>query len=66
MVLVPFPPPKPFVEQLREAVEGSVALRSEAFAEELLPRGARATLAALRALPQGVPVLIPPLFAEVH
>jgi protease-4 len=66
VVLVPFPPPKPFVEQLREAFEVSVALRGEALAEAMLPRGARSTLAALQSLPQGVPVLIPPLFAEVH
>jgi protease-4 len=66
VVLVPFPPPKPFVEQLREAFEGSVALRGEALAEAMLPPAARATVGALRALPTGVPVLIPPLFAEVH
>jgi hypothetical protein len=63
---VPFPPPKPFVEQLREAFEGSVALRGEALAEAMLPPAARATVGALRALPTGVPVLVPPLFAEVH
>jgi hypothetical protein len=65
-VLVPFPPPKPFVEQLREVLDGSVALRGEALAEAMLPPAARATVSALRALPMGVPVLIPPLFAEVH
>jgi protease-4 len=66
VVLVPFPAPKPFLVQLREALEGSAAARAEALVSGALPRGARLALDTLRALPPGVPVLIPPVFAEVR
>jgi protease-4 len=66
VVLVPFPPPKPLVEQLREAFQGAVALRADGIALDLLPRGARAAVSALRELPAGAPLLIPPVFAEVR
>ena len=65
-MLVPFPPPKPLVEQLREAMQGAVSVRAEALVMDALPRGARAALGALRELPTGAPLLIPPVFAEVH
>jgi protease-4 len=66
VVLVPFPPPKPLVEQVRDAFQVAVAARAETLALGALPRGARATLGALLELPAGAPLLIPPLFAEVH
>jgi protease-4 len=66
VVLVPFPPPKPLVEQLREAFQGAVSLRADALAQGLLPPGARAVVDVLRELPAGAPLLIPPVFAEVR
>ncbi len=66
VVLVPFPAPKPFLVQLREALQGALVARTESLVEAALPRGARVALDALRELPTGVPVLIPPVFAEVH
>jgi protease-4 len=66
VVLVPFPAPKPFLVQLREAMQGAFVARTEALALAALPRGARLAIDAVRELPSGVPVLIPPLFAEVR
>jgi protease-4 len=66
VVLVPFPPPRPLLEQLREAFQGTAAARADAVALDLLPRGARAVVDVLRELPPGAPLLIPPVFAEVH
>lgn len=67
VVLVPFPPPKPLVEQLREVLQGNAAAsRANALAVDLLPRSARSVVGALRELPLGAPLLIPPVFAEVH
>jgi len=66
VVLVPFPPPKPLVEQLRETFQGAVSLRADALAQGLLPRGARGVVGVLRELPAGAPLLIPPVFAEVR
>jgi len=66
VVLVPFPPPRPLLEQLREAFQGTVAAQADAVALDLLPRGARAVVDVLRELPPGAPLLIPPVFAEVH
>lgn len=64
VVLLPFPPPKPLVAQLRDALQGGVAVRADAWVDATLPAGARAAVETLRALPLGVPVLIPPLVAE--
>jgi protease-4 len=63
---VPFPPPKPLVEQLREALDGSVAARASSLVDAAIPRASRLALELVRELPAGVPILVPPVLAEVH
>jgi protease-4 len=66
VVLLPFPPPKPLVVQIQEAFQGAAIARADALVDSVLPSGSRAAAALLRDLPLGVPVLIPPILAEVH
>jgi protease-4 len=66
VLLLPFPPPKPLVVQIQEAFQGAAVARADALVESALPTGPRAALDLLRNLPLGVPVLIPPVLAEVR
>ena len=62
VLLVQYPPPKPVAQQLVEALQGGSA-SLELFG---WPAGARAFVAALRALPLGTPLLIGPAWVEIH
>jgi protease-4 len=66
VLLLPFPPPKPLVVQIQEALRGAAIARADALVDALLPEGSRAAFDLLRDLPLGVPVLIPPILAEVR
>jgi protease-4 len=61
-----YPPPKPLVQQLREAMNASIEIRARDLVDAHLPRAARATLEALQFLPEGAPVLVPPMLPEIH
>jgi protease-4 len=66
VVLVPYPAPKPVLQQVRDALQGAaVAGALEAVGGALDPT-LRAAADALAALPAGAPVLIPPVLAEVR
>jgi protease-4 len=63
--LVPYPTPKPLIQQLSEAMD--VSLRAEVRAAlPSLPAGVHRVAQLLRALPTGTPVLVPPVLPEVH
>jgi protease-4 len=63
--LVPYPTPKPLIQQLSEAMD--VSLRAEVRAAlPSLPDGVHRVAQLLRALPTGTPVLVPPVLPEVH
>jgi protease-4 len=66
VALVPYPPPKPLVVQIQEAFQGAAIARVDALVDDALPSGSRAAVDLLRQLPLGVPVLIPPILAEVR
>ena len=66
VVLLPYPPPKPLVVQIQEALQGAAVARVDALVADARPSGSRAAVDLLRQLPLGVPVLIPPILAEVR
>jgi protease-4 len=66
VVLLPYPPPKPLFVQIQEALRGAAIARADALIEAALPEGSRTAFDLLRDLPLGVPVLIPPILAEVR
>lgn len=66
VVLVPFPTPKPLLEQVSEALSGAAAAGVEGAVRGVLGPSGRAAADALAVLPAGGPVLIPPVLAEVH
>jgi protease-4 len=63
--LVPYPTPKPLIQQLSEALDVSLRARVRA-ALPPLPEGVRRVTGLLRALPTGTPVLVPPVLPEIH
>jgi protease-4 len=63
VALVPYPPPRPLLEQLTEAVEVRVAA-SQAWLP--LPRELRRVAETLSALPAGAALAIPPLLPEIR
>jgi protease-4 len=70
VLLVPYPPPRPFLEQLRDAVsEGGVravgaALRASAL--PALPEPVTRLASWLASVPTGAPVLLPPIAVEIR
>lgn len=63
--LVPYPTPKPLIQQLSEALDVSLRARVRA-ALPPIPEGVRRVTGLLRALPTGTPVLVPPVLPEIH
>lgn len=62
VVLVPYPPPKPLLQQLFEML-GGVAVDTLV---DPLPRSARRVVELVRALPPGAPLLVPPALVEIR
>ncbi len=62
--LLPYPPPEPLAEQIRKLVFGGALV--EAAAQTALPDGLRRMASWIAELPTGSPVLVPPLFLDVH
>ena len=63
VLLLPYPPPKSFAEQIDEALRG---VATSAVPELPLPRLVRDLTRWLAALPEGAPVLLPPFLLEIH
>jgi protease-4 len=63
VLLVPYPRPKSLAEQVGELLRGVVA---STVPELPLPRLARDLAPWLAALPEGVPILLPPFLVQVH
>jgi protease-4 len=63
VLLVPYPRPKSLAEQIDEVLRGLTAAAVPALP---LPRLARGLAPWLAALPEGVPVLLPPFLVEIH
>lgn len=63
VLLIPYPGPKSLAEQIDEVLRG---LTAAAVPELPLPRLARGLAPWLTALPEGVPVLLPPFLVEIH
>jgi len=66
VVLVPFPGPKPFAQQLIEALQGASAAGVDAALRQTAGPALRAAAAAFADLPLGAPILVPPVVAEVR
>jgi len=63
--LVPYPTPKPLLQQLTEAMDVSMRAQVRA-ALPPVPDGLRRAAGLLRVLPAGTPVLVPPVLPELH
>jgi protease-4 len=63
VLLLPYPLPKSFAEQIDEALRG---VATSAVPELPLPRLVRDLTRWLAALPEGAPVLLPPFLLEIH
>jgi len=66
VTLVPFPPPKPLVEQLAQALGGAVHARAASALAAWLPSPARAWLTLLESPAASAPLLVLPGWLEVH